>query len=45
MRAAPDASLGRKRGAFAHYRYRDDLFPSLTFRRAYEALATTQACR
>ncbi len=28
----------RKPGAFAHYRYRDDLFPSLTFRRAYDAL-------
>jgi transcriptional regulator with XRE-family HTH domain len=31
-------SLVRKPGAFAHYRYRDDLFPSLTFRRAYDAL-------
>jgi hypothetical protein len=30
--------LVRKPGAFAHYRYRDDLFPSLTFRRAYDAL-------
>jgi hypothetical protein len=32
-------SLVRKPGAFAHYRYRDDLFPSLTFRRAYDALS------
>jgi hypothetical protein len=31
-------SLVRKPGAFAHYRYRDDLFPSLPFRRAYDAL-------
>jgi hypothetical protein len=31
-------SLVRKPGAFAHYRYRDDLFPSLVFRRAYDAL-------
>lgn len=33
-------SLVRKPGAFAHYRYRDDLFPSVTFRRAYDALVT-----
>lgn len=32
-------SLVRKPGAFAHYRYCDDLFLSLTFRRAYDALA------
>ncbi|MDQ3448939.1 MAG: IS21 family transposase [Chloroflexota bacterium] len=31
-------SLVRKPGAFAQYRYRDDLFPSLLFRRAYDAL-------
>jgi len=31
-------SLVRKPGAFAAYRYRDDLFPTLTFRRAYDAL-------
>ena len=31
-------SLVRKPGAFASYRYREDLFPSLTFRRAYDAL-------
>jgi transposase len=31
-------SLVRKPGAFAAYRYREDLFPSLVFRRAYDAL-------
>jgi hypothetical protein len=31
-------SLVQKPGAFAQYRYREDLFPSLTFRRAYDAL-------
>jgi transposase InsO family protein len=31
-------SLVRKPGAFAQYRYREDLFPSVTFRRAYDAL-------
>lgn len=31
-------SLVRKPGAFASYRYHDDLFPTLTFRRAYDAL-------
>jgi hypothetical protein len=31
-------SLVRKPGAFARYRYREDLFPTLTFRRAYDAL-------
>ena len=31
-------SLLRKPGAFAQYRYRDDLFPTLAFRRAYDAL-------
>ena len=31
-------ALVRKPGAFAHYRYRADLFPSHTFRRAYDAL-------
>jgi hypothetical protein len=35
------ASLVRKPGAFAQYRYRDDLFPTLTFRRAYDALVRT----
>jgi transposase len=32
-------SLVRKPGAFARYRYRGALFPTLTFRRAYDALA------
>lgn len=31
-------SLRRKPGAFRLYRYREDLFPSLTFRRAYDEL-------
>jgi hypothetical protein len=31
-------SLVRKPGAFASYRFREELFPSLTFRRAYDAL-------
>jgi len=31
-------SLVQKPGAFERYRYRDDLFPSLTFRRTYDAL-------
>ncbi len=33
--------LVRKPGAFARYRYREDLYPSVTFRRAYDALART----
>jgi hypothetical protein len=35
----------RKPGAFAQYRYRDDLFPSLPFRRAYDALVAAQVPR
>jgi hypothetical protein len=31
-------SLVTKPGAFARYRYREELFPSLVFRRAYDAL-------
>jgi Mu transposase-like protein len=31
-------SLVQKPGAFARYRYREDLFPSLIFRRAYDTL-------
>ena len=31
-------SLVRKPGAFARYRYREELFPSLVFRRAYDSL-------
>lgn len=33
--------LVRKPGAFARYRYREDLYPSVTFRRAYDALSRT----
>jgi hypothetical protein len=32
-------SLVQKPGAFARYKYREELFPSLTFRRAYDALS------
>ena len=35
-------SLVRNPGAFAQYRYRDDLYPSLSFRRAYDALCTSR---
>lgn len=31
-------SLVRKPGAFARYKFREELFPSITFRRAYDAL-------
>ena len=31
-------TLVRKPGAFARYRWREELFPSLVFRRAYDAL-------
>lgn len=34
-------SLVRKPGAFAQYRYRDELFPSLLFRAAYDRLCET----
>ena len=34
-------SLVQKPGAFARYRYREELFPSFTFRRAYDALTAT----
>jgi hypothetical protein len=37
--------LVRKPGAFARYRYREDLFPSVTFRRAYDRLQTTHGDR
>jgi Mu transposase-like protein len=33
-------SLVRKPGAFARYVYREELFPSLVFRRAYDAIQT-----
>lgn len=32
-------SLIQKPGAFARYRYREDLFPTLTFRKTYDAIA------
>lgn len=35
-------SLVRKPGAFARYRYRDELFPTLSFRRAYDAIVEHQ---
>lgn len=38
-------SLVRKPGAFARYRYREELFPSLTFRRAYDALVEARGER
>ena len=37
--------LVRKPGAFARYRYREDLFPSVTFRRAYDQLLVTHGDR
>jgi hypothetical protein len=36
-------SLVKKPGAFARYKYREELFPTLTFRRAYDALEEAQA--
>jgi transposase len=36
-------SLVRKPGAFARYRYREELFPTLAFRRAYDALVDALA--
>jgi len=33
------AHLLRKPGAFANYQYREELFPSVVFRQAYDALA------
>jgi len=36
-------SLVRKPGAFPRYKYREELFPSLTFRKAYDALAAALA--
>jgi hypothetical protein len=38
-------SLVRKPGAFAAYRYRDDLFPTITFRLAYDRLVASGAAR
>ena len=33
-------SLVRKPGGFARYVYREEMFPSLAFRRAYDAIQT-----
>jgi hypothetical protein len=38
-------SLVRKPGAFAHYRYQNDLFPSLLFRQAYDTLQAQHPLR
>lgn len=38
-------SLVQKPGAFARYRYREELFPTLTFRRAYDALVSARGER
>ncbi len=38
-------SLVKKPGAFAAYRFREDLFPSLVFRRAYDALRARRGDR
>ena len=38
-------SLVKKPGAFARYRYREDLFPSLVFRRAYDSLVARRGDR
>jgi hypothetical protein len=38
-------ALVRKPGAFARYRYREELFPSLVFRHAYDALIRTHGER
>ena len=38
-------SLVRKPGAFAAYRYRDDLFPTTTFRQAYDRLLVERGVR
>jgi len=38
-------SLVKKPGAFARYRYREEMFPSLGFRRAYDSLRETHGER
>lgn len=38
-------SLLRKPGAFANYCFRDDLFPTLNFRRAYDTLLSAHSLR
>jgi hypothetical protein len=37
--------LVRKPGAFARYEYREELYPTLTYRRAYDALVAQQPAR
>jgi transposase InsO family protein len=39
------SSLVRKPGAFERYRYREDLFPSLVFRKSYDALCKKLSSR
>ena len=39
------ASLVRKPGAFANYRFREELYPTLVFRRAYDALVASRGER
>lgn len=39
------SSLVRKPGAFERYRYREDLFPGLVFRRAYDCLRESMSDR
>jgi len=38
-------SLVRKPGAFENYRYRDDMFPTIRFRMAYDALSERMSSR
>lgn len=38
-------SLVAKPGAFAGYRYREELFPGLAFRQAYDTLVAARGCR
>ena len=38
-------SLIQKPGAFARYRYRDDLFPTVTFRQAYDTISADGSSR
>lgn len=38
-------SLVRKPGAFARYRFREELFPTVVFRRAYDAFVATRGDR
>lgn len=38
-------SMVKKPGAFERYRYRDELFPSVTFRRAYDVFCEAQSTK